>query len=87
MALLDTIPGVEDFIRGRVRQRATHKEISNELKVVYPGVSRGLSVRRFCQANDIHAYSRLSDVELDKVVKTSAYKVSSTYSTCIKQFK
>ena len=32
MALLDTIPGVEDFIRERIEQGVTHKVVSDELK-------------------------------------------------------
>ena len=78
MALLDTIPGVEDFIRERVEHGAMHKVISDELKALYPLVSRGLSrsVRRFCEARDIHSSSRLSDVQLDTVVRTSIHKVS-----------
>lgn len=86
MALLDTIPGVEDFIRDRVEQGATHKVLSDELKASYPLISRGLSsrsVRRFCEARDIHSSSRLSDVQLDTVVKTSIHKVSYMLQICI----
>ena len=78
MALLDTIPGV-DFIRDKIEQGATHKALGDELKALYPLISRGLSyrsVRRFCEAHDIHSSSRLSDVQLDTVVKTSIHKVS-----------
>ena len=83
MALLDTIPGVEDFIRNRIEQGATHKVLSDELKALYPLISRGLSsrsIRRFCEAHDIHSSSRLSDVQLDTVVRTSIHKVSHLYT-------
>ena len=79
MALLDTIPGVEDFIRDKIEQGATHKVLSDELKALYPLISRGLSsrsARRFWLARDIHSSSRLSDVQLDTVIKTSIHKVS-----------
>ena len=79
MALLETIPGVEDYIRKRiVEDGATRKAVSEELKLSYPFVSRGLSnrsIRRFCEAHDFHATSRLSDAQLDMVVRTSVRKV------------
>lgn len=57
MALLDTILGVGDFIRNRIEQGAMHKVLSDELKALYPLISRGLSsrsIRRFYETHDIH---------------------------------
>jgi hypothetical protein len=80
MAVLETIPGVEDYIRKRiVEDRATHQVVSEELKLLHPLISRGLSsrsIRRFCEAHDFHATSRLADSHLDMVVKTHIHKVS-----------
>lgn len=80
MAVLETIPGVEDYIRKRIiEDRATHQVVSEELKLQHPWISRGLSsrsIRRSCEAHDFHATSRLADNQLDMVVKTSIHKVS-----------
>ena len=60
-----------------VRQRWTHKQVSEELKRTYPYV-RGLSemsVKRFCSKYNIHRTSRLSDGELDLVVQDAVNKV------------
>ena len=80
MAVMATIPGIEDYVRKRiVEDRATHKVVSEELKRMYPSVSRGLSsrsIRRFCETRDIHASSRLSDTQLDIVMRTNIHKVS-----------
>ena len=80
MAVLETIPGAEDYVRKRiVEDRATHQVVSEELKLLHPWISRGLSsrsIRRFCEAHDFHATSRLVDSQLDMVVKTSIHKVS-----------
>ncbi len=79
-AALETIPGAENYIRKRiVEDRATHKVVSEELKLLYPWLSRGLSrrsIRRFCEVHDFHATSRLADTQLDMVVRTSIHKVS-----------
>lgn len=78
MALLDTIPGI-DFIRDKIEQGATQEVLSDRLKALYPLIPRGLScrsVRRFYEAYYIHSSSRLSDTQLDTVVKTSIHKVS-----------
>ena len=78
MSTLETLPGVYSLISKRVKEeRRSHKQISEELKVLYPGV-RGLSVRsvrRFCDGHDIHTTSRLSDEDLDRVVSSSIAKV------------
>lgn len=80
MAVLEAIPGVEDYIRKRVvEDRATHKVVSEELKLIYPWISRGLSsrsIRRFCEAHDFHATSRLADTQLNVVVRSSIHNVS-----------
>ena len=82
MAVLETIPGVEDYIWKRIiEDRATYQVVSEELKLQHPWISRGLSsrsIRRFCEAHahDFHAMSRLADNQLDMVVKTSIHKVS-----------
>ena len=69
---------VEDVVaRGVIERRKTHKQISDKLKHLYPGV-RGLSarsVRRYCAIHDIHSSSRLSSYDLDRVVSSSIGKV------------
>ena len=80
MAILETIPGADDYIRKRiVEDKTTHQVVSEELKLMHPEISRGLSsrsIRRYCEAHDYHATSRLTDSHLDMVVKTSIHKVS-----------
>ena len=34
--------------------RSTHKAVSEELKLQYPFISRGLSIKRFCDAHNFH---------------------------------
>ena len=79
MATLEDISGVEDFIRRRiVEDRVSHKRLSEELMSMYPYVRRGLSqmsVRRFCDAHNIHATLRLTDSELDTAVRSCVRKV------------
>lgn len=75
---MEMIPNVQSLISKKVtEERKTHKEISDELKQIYPEVS-GLSsrsVRRFCNAHDIHSMSLLTDPDLDRVVSSSIAKV------------
>ena len=75
---MESIPNVESLVLKKVvEERKTHKQISDELKRLYPGVP-GLSsrsVRRFCNAHDIHSMSLLTDVDLDRVVSSSIAKV------------
>ena len=79
MATLEEIAGIEDFIRKRiVEDRVTHQRLSQELKLKYPYIRRGLSqmsIRRFCEAHDIHASSRITDSELDAAVRRCISKV------------
>lgn len=69
---------VGDLIsRGVIERRKTHKQISDELKCLFPGV-RGLStrsVRRYCESHNIHSLSMLSNFDLDRVVSSSIAKV------------
>lgn len=77
MATLETIPHILSFVSRRVEERKTHKQISEELNRLYPGI-RGLSarsVRRFCDHHDIHSASLLADEDLDRVVSSSIAKV------------
>ena len=78
MATLEVLPGIHTIIMRRVQQeRKSHKQISEELKGLYPGV-RGLSmrsVRRFCEKHDIHTTSLLSNEDLDRAVSSSVAKV------------
>ena len=82
MALLETIPGVEDYIRKHIiEDRATQQVVDEELKLQHPWISRGLSsrsIRRFCEVHDFYATSRLADNQFDMMVKTSTsiHKVS-----------
>lgn len=77
---MEAIPNSLWLISKKVtEERKTHKQISDELKQMYPGVS-GLSsrsVRRFCKLHDIHSMSLLSDADLDRVVSSSIAKVRS----------
>lgn len=78
MAALESISGLETFVRALIADRKTHAEVSLELKRRFPSLSRGLSsrsIKRFCLARGIHATSRLSDSALDRVVCTSIQKV------------
>ena len=78
-ATLEGITGIEDFVRRRiVEDRVFHKRLSEELMSMYPHIRRGLSqmsVRRFCDAHNIHATSRLTDSELDTAVRSCVRKV------------
>ena len=78
MAAVEAIPGIESFVRSRiVHERKTHQQVSDELIRSNPGM-KGLStrsVRRFCEKFGIHASSRLSNSELDRVVSSSVSKV------------
>ena len=78
MAALCTFPNVEHFIREKiVNERKTLRDVSRELTAMNPGM-RGISarsIRRFCHQHNIHATSRLSRFQLDRVVATSIKKV------------
>ena len=78
MSTLERLPGVGSLIVRRVNvERRGYKEISEELKAMYPGI-RGLSVRsvrRYCCMYNIHATSMLSSSNLDRVVSSSVAKV------------
>lgn len=78
MMATELLPGIHALISKRVKEeRRSHKQISVELKGLYPGV-RGLSirsVRRFCEKHDIHVMSLLTNEELDRVVSSSVAKV------------
>jgi len=79
MAVLESLHGVECFVRSMIIDGKTHAEVSSELKRRLPTLSRGLSsrsVRRFCLAHRIQATSRLSDSALDRLIFTSVQRVS-----------
>ena len=79
MATLAMIPGALSLVRKLVvEDRKSHRDISDELRRLYPTM-RGLcarSVRRFCETNDIHSTSRVSDLELDTYVRRCVARVS-----------
>ena len=78
MATLEEFTGIEDFIRRIVEGRVSHKHLSEELMSMYPHIKRSLSqmsVRRFCDAHNIHGTSRLTDAELDTAVSGCVRKV------------
>ena len=76
MAALGRIPGIEAFIKQRVEtQFKSHKDVSEELKRLYPGVSY-MSVRRFCTEHNIHKTARITDHCLDRLVSQNVLKVS-----------
>ena len=82
MALLDTIPGIELVIRRMVvQEKKTYQAVSNELNSMFPNSSgqSTRSVRRYCDAHDIHATSRLSDGGLDTLVSNCVRKVHEIY--------
>ena len=68
----------EDYIRRRVvEEYATHRQISEELRGLYPG-RRGFSIRsieRFCNDKDIHKTSRLSEAAVEEAVVEAVAKV------------
>ena len=80
MAALGRIPGIEAFIKHRVEtQFKSHKDVSEELKRLYPGMGRGvsyMSVRRFCTEHNIHKTARITDHCLDRLVSQNFLKVS-----------
>ena len=77
---LESIRDIETQLRRKVQdERKSYKMISMELKNQYPHVPRGFSarsIRRFCDDQGIHATSRLTALQLDRVVASSVYKVS-----------
>lgn len=78
MSALESIVGMQDFVRTKIeRERRTHREISEQLQAMYPGL-RGCStrsVRRFCNHHGIHGTSRLKEEQLDRVVSANVRKV------------
>jgi len=84
MAALGTIDGIEDWLVQKIiTERRSYEYVSIELQELYPTL-RGLSsrsVRRFCSNSGIHATSRLTDSQLDRIVASNASKVS-TVDSC-----
>ena len=79
MATLEFLPVRDIISKGVIERRKTHKQISDELKLLYPGV-RGLSarsVRRYCENHNVHSSSMVSDGDLDRIVSSSIAKVRS----------
>ena len=78
MTTLEGLPGIELFIRQRVEeQQKTHREVSDELMLLHPGV-RGLSrmsVQCFCCQRYIQETSRLDDCTLDRAVALNVMRV------------
>ena len=74
MATLELLPVGEMIARGIIERRKTHKQISDESKCLYPGLS-AQSVRRFCDSHNVHSSSMLSNADLDRVVSSSIAKV------------
>lgn len=76
-AVLESLPNVLLFVSKKIEELKTHKQISDELRQLYPNV-RGLSarsVRRFCDTHEIYRSSKLSNKDLDRAVLTSIGKV------------
>ena len=75
----------EDYIRRRVvDEHATHRQISEELRGLYPG-RRGYSIRsieRFCHDNAIHKTSRLSEAAVEEAVAEAVAKVCTSLMHC-----
>ena len=84
MAALESIVGIVEILRTKViEERKSYATVSEELKRSNPTVTRGLSarsVRRFCKVHNIQASSRLSDMQLDRVVRSSVARVSKIFS-------
>ena len=65
----------KDMVQQWVQQGHSYEWISKNLMLRYPAINRGLSarsVRRFCSMNGI---KKLSDSELDTIVKKSVEEV------------
>ena len=79
MAALERIDGVKDWLAQKIiTERRSYAHVSKELQELCPHL-RGLSsrsIRRFCSNNGIHATSRLTDSQLDRVVASNTSKVS-----------
>ena len=71
----------ESFVRERVREGWTHKEISNFLKQLNPGERgfSGRSVRRFCFNKGIHYRSGLSTHGVNCLVASAVLSVGHSY--------
>ncbi len=69
--------GLVPLIRNKIKNGATHKEVSNYIKRLFPMLkgASARSVRRLCENFDIHYSSRLSDQHLDIIVSWSVGKV------------
>ena len=85
MATMESISGIEDWLVQKIiSEQQSYEHVSKELQEIYPNL-RGLSsrsIRRFCENNGIHATSRLTDSQLDRVVASSAFKVSTADHEC-----
>ena len=80
--VLNHLTACVDYIKERVKNKGTHKEIASDLQQLFPN-SRGLSersVRRFCSLKGIHYASRLSAPEVNEVVESAVSQVSSCYN-------
>jgi len=56
-------------------EKGTHQQVSNELKLTYPGV-RGFSlhsVKRFCREKGIKKMSDIDDQQLDDVISKAVF--------------
>lgn len=84
MATLGRLPGIAQIISKKiVEERKSYENISTDLKASYPNL-RGLSsrsVRRYCETHGIHQSSRLSNRQLDMVIRSSVAQVSFAH-TC-----
>lgn len=76
---MECIVGIVEILRTKLTEEGkSYTTVSEELKQAHPTVTRGLSaisIRRFCKVHNIRASSRLSDLQLDRVVRSSVAKV------------
>ena len=63
-----------DAVKGLLATGKTYQEISDELKQMYCGIPRGLSVRRFVKDNNLKQYA---DGVLENAVEEAVSEVSS----------
>lgn len=80
--MADLLEALEGEIRWRIAHLGeTFQTVSEYLQSIFPGV-RGIStrsIRRFCHSRDIHYRSRLSTVELERLVQHTVTRVGHSY--------
>lgn len=82
---MSTLQELQPYVKRRITEDGvTHCELSEELKAVYPN-AKGMSernIRRFCEKNQIHRTSRLSDTAVQQAVVAAISMVKNCCRIC-----